>query len=251
MRFQCFFLVSFLFQVHSKQKSLYFSYTVLKITNATIMLSCKKKYYGIVFFFLFFIFSIGKVTLKVFIFRFVNSQEDVNSSVPLSRRSQTRRRSKVTRMVFIVVLLFAVCWLPVHVFQLNRLFNPNFPKTKVVYVLKMISHTLSYANSIVNPFVYAFLNDGFRKAFRRTFPLISSFCPCAQLTFEGNSHASDMVDRCVQTRVGECQDENGNGGTEIVSMSHVSEHKNSIPLVLIPKPLHSDIEEKSGSELEN
>lgn len=181
----------------------------------------------------------------------IKTEDDINSSVPLSRRSQTRRRSKVTRMVFIVVLLFAVCWLPVHVFQLNRIFNPDFPKTKTVYVLKMISHTLSYANSIVNPFVYAFLNDGFRKAFRRTFPLISSFCPCAQLTFEGNSHASDMVDRCVQTRVGECQDENGNGGTEIVSMSHVSEHKNSIPLVVIPKPPHSDIEEKSGSELEN
>ena len=178
-------------------------------------------------------------------------QDDVNSSAPLSRRSQTRRRSKVTRMVFIVVLLFAICWLPVHVFQLYRIFNPQFPRTITVYVLKMVSHTLSYANSIVNPFVYAFLNDGFRKAFRRTFPFISSFCPCAQLSFEGNSHASDMVDRGIQTRVGECQDENGNGGTEIVSMSHVSEHKNSIPLVLMPKTPHSDIEEKSGSELEN
>lgn len=153
-------------------------------------------------------------------------------------------------MVFIVVLLFAICWLPVHVFQLIRVFDPGYPKTKSVYVLKMISHTLSYANSIVNPFVYAFLNDGFRKAFRRTFPYVSSYCPCAQISMERNSHASDMVDRCIQTRVGECQDENGNGGTEIVSMSHVSDHKNSIPMVLLSKPLHSDIEEKSGSEQE-
>jgi hypothetical protein len=60
-----------------------------------------------------------------------------------------------------------------------------------------------------------------------------------------------MVDRCIQTRVGECQDENGNGGTEIVSMSNVSDHKNSIPMVSLSKPLYSDIEEKSGSEQES
>ncbi|XP_061185583.1 galanin receptor 2a-like [Saccostrea echinata] len=181
----------------------------------------------------------------------IKTEDDLNSSIPLSRRSQTRRRGKVTRMVFIVVLLFAVCWLPVHVFQLIRIFNPHFPKTTPVYVLKMISHTLSYANSIVNPFVYAFLNDGFRKAFRRTFPFVSTYCPCAQLHVEGNSNASDMVDRCIQTRVGECQDENGNGGTEIVSMSHVSEYKNSIPMVILPRTIPSDIEERSGSEQES
>ena len=39
-----------------------------------------------------------------------------------------------------------------------------------MYIIKIISHFLSYANSCVNPFVYAFLSDGFRKAMRKTFP---------------------------------------------------------------------------------
>ena len=39
-----------------------------------------------------------------------------------------------------------------------------------MYNFKIFGHSLSYENSCVNPFVYSFLSDGFRKAFQKTFP---------------------------------------------------------------------------------
>lgn len=49
----------------------------------------------------------------------------------------------------------------------------GFPRTPTMFFLKCLFHTLSYANSCVNPFVYAFLSDGFRKSFRKTFPYLA------------------------------------------------------------------------------
>ena len=48
-----------------------------------------------------------------------------------------RRRRKVARMVFIVVLVFAVTWLPIHVFHLCFVFMDNFPRTEVSYDVKV------------------------------------------------------------------------------------------------------------------
>ncbi|XP_046555665.1 G-protein coupled receptor 54-like [Haliotis rubra] len=81
-----------------------------------------------------------------------------------------RRRRKVAKMVAIVVILFASLWLPIHAFSLAYHFHPKFPKTQVLYNIKLIAHTLSFFNSCVNPFVYAFMGDGFRRAFRKSFP---------------------------------------------------------------------------------
>ncbi len=81
-----------------------------------------------------------------------------------------RKRRKATKMVVVVVILFATFWLPIHVFQLWFKLDANFPKTQITYVYKICAHSLSYANCCVNPFVYSFLGDGFRKAIRKAFP---------------------------------------------------------------------------------
>lgn len=73
-------------------------------------------------------------------------------------------------MIAVVVFLFAAFWLPIHIFQLWYKFDRYFPKNNITYYYKIFAHTLSYANSCVNPFVYAFLSDGFRKGVRKAFP---------------------------------------------------------------------------------
>lgn len=39
--------------------------------------------------------------------------------------------------------------------------------THVTVIIQIISHVLAYTNSCVNPVLYAFLSDNFRKAFRK------------------------------------------------------------------------------------
>ncbi|KAK3109182.1 hypothetical protein FSP39_024763 [Pinctada imbricata] len=155
----------------------------------------------------------------------VKRQNDANNAAtPLSGASQIRRRRKVTRMVAIVVLLFATFWFPIHVFNIYRILHPSYPRTTALYIFKIFGHTLSFANSCVNPFVYAFLNDAFKKAFSKTFPFISKLCPCARVTSDDRyTQVTGMVDQAIQAMP--CDDVNGNGGTELVS---ISERKNSV-----------------------
>ncbi|KAK3109009.1 hypothetical protein FSP39_021046 [Pinctada imbricata] len=117
---------------------------------------------------------------------------------PLSEDSQVRRRRKVTRMVAIVVLLFATFWFPIHIFNIYRIMNPNHPRTLVLYILKIFAHTLSYANSCVNAFVYAFMNDAFRKAFSKTFPRCCECCPCLRNSSDQYCEVGGMIDQAVQ-----------------------------------------------------
>ena len=85
-------------------------------------------------------------------------------------RMQGQKRRKAAKMVAVVIWLFATCWLPIHIVQLWMTFDPEFPRTEGMYVFKIVAHALSYANSCVNPVVYSFLGDGFRKAVRKAFP---------------------------------------------------------------------------------
>ncbi|XP_038044829.1 G-protein coupled receptor 54-like [Patiria miniata] len=90
---------------------------------------------------------------------------------PNSGLHNARQKRKVTRMVLVVVLVFAVCWLPIHVITLWMRLDPAFPRTDPTYIFKMAAHTLSYANSMVNPFVYAFMGENYRRYFKKAFPV--------------------------------------------------------------------------------
>ena len=92
------------------------------------------------------------------------------TDVQASRDLQEKNRRKVAKMVAIVVILFAVSWLPIHILMTWMAFDPLFKRTLPMYYFKVFANTLSYTNSCVNPFVYSFLGDGFRRAFRHSFP---------------------------------------------------------------------------------
>ncbi|XP_010852340.1 PREDICTED: somatostatin receptor type 5, partial [Bison bison bison] len=84
------------------------------------------------------------------------------------RVGSTRRRSerKVTRMVVVVVLVFAGCWLPFFIVNIvNLAFAlPEEPASAGAYFFVVV---LSYANSCANPLLYGFLSDNFRQSFRK------------------------------------------------------------------------------------
>ncbi|OCT60698.1 galanin receptor 2a [Xenopus laevis] len=79
-----------------------------------------------------------------------------------------RAKRRVTRMIIIVAVLFCLCWLPHHLVILCVWFG-YFPLNNFTYALRILSHLVSYANSCVNPVVYALVSKHFRKGFRKIF----------------------------------------------------------------------------------
>ncbi|XP_036835064.1 G-protein coupled receptor 54-like [Oncorhynchus mykiss] len=82
-------------------------------------------------------------------------------------------RARVSRMVVVMVALFTVCWGPIQICILLQAFGPHL-RSYTLYKVKIWAHCMSYSNSSVNPLVYAFMGNNFRKAFKNAFPSVFS-----------------------------------------------------------------------------
>lgn len=93
-----------------------------------------------------------------------------------AKKSKEKRRShrRVTRLVLTVVAVYVVCWLPYWCFQAYIVFNDINVKDAVLVLVFNGFTVLSFANSTLNPFLYAFLSDNFRKSFMKAFKCVSS-----------------------------------------------------------------------------
>lgn len=84
-----------------------------------------------------------------------------------------RNKRRVTKLVLVVIVVFAVCWAPIHfvfVFKAVGIYTTKVPEDFKLIVFQILSHVLAYVNSCVNPILYAFLSDNFRKAFHHLLP---------------------------------------------------------------------------------
>ncbi|KAG7165555.1 somatostatin receptor type 2-like [Homarus americanus] len=93
---------------------------------------------------------------------------------PKSKSKEKKKsRQKVTRLVLTVITVYVICWLPYWVLQLTLILStPKQGHSNFMVVLFMISSCLSYINSALNPILYAFLSDNFKKSFMKA-------CTCA------------------------------------------------------------------------
>ncbi|XP_025905889.1 neuropeptides B/W receptor type 1 [Nothoprocta perdicaria] len=77
-----------------------------------------------------------------------------------------KAKRKVTLMVVVILAVCLFCWTPYHLSTVVAL-TTDIPQTPLVIGISYFITSLSYANSCFNPFLYAFLDDSFRKNFRK------------------------------------------------------------------------------------
>ncbi|MBN3314318.1 GPR54 protein, partial [Atractosteus spatula] len=97
---------------------------------------------------------------------------DNNYQVQLLAERSEAMRTKISKMVVVIVVLFTICWGPIQFFILLQAFYSNFRRSYATYKIKIWAHCMSYSNSSVNPIVYAFMGANFRKSFKKAFPFI-------------------------------------------------------------------------------
>jgi len=85
-----------------------------------------------------------------------------------AQRQSVIAKQRVTKLIVVVVAVFAICWLPSHVVWLwTNFFRSSWRHTYAFYYGRIAAHVLSYANSCMNPFIYAFVSSRFRREFHR------------------------------------------------------------------------------------
>lgn len=96
-------------------------------------------------------------------------------SVGPKKKSKEKKKShrKVTKMVLTIIAVYVVCWLPYWIFQVTLTFGSDEMPPWAFKLFQIIT-MMSYANSMLNPLLYAFLSENFRKAFEQAFHCAAS-----------------------------------------------------------------------------
>ena len=66
----------------------------------------------------------------------------------------------------VVVLAYAVCWLPLHVLTVLGEQDESIFDSPLVHTLWLLAHWLAMSNSAVNPLVYFWMNPAYRAGAR-------------------------------------------------------------------------------------
>ena len=94
------------------------------------------------------------------------------TSTGRNQRSVLRQDLKNVRMLLIVVGVFFFCWLPLGIFTLSVIYNPNTFRGwsfRSLYTYYMAVCLLPLINSLCNPIIYACLDQTYREAFKDLF----------------------------------------------------------------------------------
>ncbi|GFO12465.1 neuropeptide ff receptor 2 [Plakobranchus ocellatus] len=83
-----------------------------------------------------------------------------------------RAKRKVTKMLFVVLCVFIICWTPQQVLLLHSALYQSAEEPSYMPTVQYIALYLAYFCSAINPILYAGFNENFRKGFVEAFKCI-------------------------------------------------------------------------------
>ena len=78
---------------------------------------------------------------------------------------RAKKNRKIVKLFLVVVIIFAICWTPIHVIMILRALG-SYVNTPFSITIQIISHVLAYSNSCLNPIIYGFLYEPFRQGLK-------------------------------------------------------------------------------------
>uniref|UniRef100_A0A182J609 G-protein coupled receptors family 1 profile domain-containing protein n=1 Tax=Anopheles atroparvus TaxID=41427 RepID=A0A182J609_ANOAO len=89
-----------------------------------------------------------------------------------SRREEADRdrKKRTNRMLISMVAIFGISWLPINVVNMWNDFYSDINGWRFYNLIFFIAHLTAMSSTCYNPFLYAWLNDNFRKEFKQVLP---------------------------------------------------------------------------------
>ncbi|XP_051940685.1 neuromedin-K receptor-like isoform X1 [Hippocampus zosterae] len=101
---------------------------------------------------------------------------------------QLRAKRKIVKMMMVVVVTFALCWLPYHVYFMVTGLNKGLSKWKSIQQIYLAVLWLAMSSTMYNPIIYCCLNSrnglgcGSWIRFRAGFKRVFRWCPFIRVT---------------------------------------------------------------------
>ncbi|OQR71898.1 neuropeptide Y receptor type 5-like [Tropilaelaps mercedesae] len=87
---------------------------------------------------------------------------------------ERKRTRRTNRMLITMVVIFGASWLPLNMFHLIMDFNPEYTAWEYANIVFFVTHAIAMSSACYNPFLYAWLNENFRKEFKLVLPCFFS-----------------------------------------------------------------------------
>ncbi|XP_074084870.1 neuromedin-K receptor [Macrotis lagotis] len=91
---------------------------------------------------------------------------------------QLKAKRKVVKMMIIVVVTFAICWLPYHIYFIITGIYQHLNRWKYIQQIYLAIFWLAMSSTMYNPIIYCCLNKRFRAGFKRAF----RWCPFIEVS---------------------------------------------------------------------
>lgn len=105
----------------------------------------------------------GRVVRKLWI------RTHVGAVTEHQQASQQRAKRKSIKLLICVVVVFAICWMPLNLYQVLADFHPNVEVFHYNSTTFFICHWIAVSSTCYNPFVYCWLNETFRAEVKSRF----------------------------------------------------------------------------------
>ncbi|NXD76338.1 NMUR2 protein, partial [Halcyon senegalensis] len=126
--------------------------------------------------FLFYVLPMGVISVLYYLMGLRLKGDKSLEVEEMAVNVQRPSRKSVTKMLFVLVMVFAICWAPFHIDRLFFSFVVEWtePLANIFNLIHVVSGIFFYLSSAVNPIIYNLLSQRFRMAF------LSVISPCCK-----------------------------------------------------------------------
>ncbi|NXY57830.1 NMUR2 protein, partial [Callaeas wilsoni] len=126
--------------------------------------------------FLFYVLPMGVISVLYYLMGLRLKGDESLEVEEMAVNVQRPSRKSVTKMLFVLVIVFAICWAPFHIDRLFFSFVVEWtePLANTFNLIHVVSGVFFYLSSATNPIIYNLLSQRFRMAF------LSVISPCCK-----------------------------------------------------------------------